>query len=77
MYLEHLLSQLNYFNSFEKRELYYIRKDIFIFHCFGFHELTVFKIFFWMKTILQYPMEGKDIEILETIRESFLKSPRK
>jgi hypothetical protein len=69
MYLEHLLNQLNYFNSFEQRELYYISKDIFIFHCFGFHELTVFKIFFWMKTVLQYPMEGKDIQVLETVRE--------
>lgn len=70
MYLEHLLNQLNYFNSFEQRELYYISKDIFIFHCFGFHELTVFKIFFWMKTVLQYPMEGKDMQVLESLREN-------
>jgi ribosome-associated translation inhibitor RaiA len=73
MYMEHLLNQLNYFNSFEQRELYYISKDIFIFHCFGFRELTVFKIFFWMKTVLQYPMEGKDIEVLESIRENVFK----
>ncbi len=38
---------------------------MFIFHCFGFHELTVFKIFFWMKTILQYPIDGKEIYCLE------------
>jgi hypothetical protein len=68
-YLEYLLGQLNYFNSFEHRELYYNGKDMFIFHCFGFRELTVFKIFFWMKTILQYPMEGKEIFLLETLRE--------
>ncbi len=73
MYFEHLLNQLNYFNSFEQRELYYISKDIFIFHCFGFHELTVFKIFFWMKTIIQYPMDGKDIEVLEKLRENVFK----
>ncbi len=72
-YLEYLLSLLNYFNSFERRELYYISKDIFIFHCFGFHELTVFKIFFWMKTILNYPFEGKDIMVLEKLRESVFK----
>jgi hypothetical protein len=72
-YLEHLLAQVNYFNSFEHRELVYNGKDMFIFHCFGFHELTVFKIFFWMKTILQYPMEGKEIVLLETIRESIFK----
>src|SRR5664279_5019929 len=34
MYLEHLLNQLNYFNSFEQREFYYLSKDLFIFHHF-------------------------------------------
>jgi BetR domain len=76
-YLEHLLIQLNYFNSFDHRELYYLSKDIFIFHCFGFHELTVFKIFFWMKTILQHPFEGKDILLLETLSESVFKMASK
>ena len=69
-YLQHLLNQVNYFNSFEHRELYFNGKDMFLFHCFGFHELTVFKIFFWMKTILQYPIEGKEIALMDTIREN-------
>jgi BetR domain len=73
LYLEHLLEQANYFNSFEQRELQFMGKDLFIFHCFGFHELTVFKIFFWMKTILQYPFEGKDIAVLNSLRESVFK----
>jgi|SRR5450432_421175 BetR domain len=73
MYMEHILNQLNYFNSFEHRELFHISKDLFIFHCFGFHELTVFKIFFWMKTIIQYPMDGKDLMVLESLRESVFK----
>jgi hypothetical protein len=73
MYMEHLLNQLNYFNSFDHRELFHISKDLFIFHCFGFHELTVFKIFFWMKTIIQYPMDGKDLMVLESLRESVFK----
>jgi hypothetical protein len=72
-YFQYLLNQLNYFNTFERRELYHNGKDMFIFHCFGFHELTVFKIFFWMKTILQYPIEGKEILLMETIRESVFK----
>ncbi len=71
-YLEYLLAQLNYFNSFEHRELYFNAKD-FIFHWIGFHELSVFKIFFWMKTILQYPIEGKEILLMDTIRESVMK----
>jgi hypothetical protein len=72
-YLEHLLNQLNYFNSFENRELYFMSKDIFIFHTFGFHELTVFKIFFWMKTILNYPFKGSEIFTLDALRESVFK----
>jgi len=72
-YLEHLLQLVNHFNSFEHRELIYNGKDLFLFHCFGFHDLTVFKIFFWMKTILQYPIEGKEIILMESIRESVFK----
>ncbi len=58
LYLDHIYNQMKYFNSFEKREFYYLSKDIFLIHSFGFHELTVFKIFFWMKTILNYPFTG-------------------
>ena len=72
-YLEHLLNQLNYFNSFENREFYYLSKDLFIFHCFGFHDLSVFKFFFWMKTILQYPFAGREMSILDSIGESIFK----
>jgi hypothetical protein len=73
MYLEHLLIQLNYFNSFERRELYYLGKDLYLFHCFGFHELAAFKVFFWRKTILQYPTEGKYLVEMESLRESIIK----
>jgi len=73
LYLEHLLRQMQYFNSFDQREFYYMSKDLFIFHSFGFHELTVFKIFFWMKTILQYPFHGRDLFVLDTLRESVFK----
>jgi hypothetical protein len=72
-YLEHILIQLEYFNSFERKELYYFSKDIFLIHSFGFHELTVFKIFFWMKTILNYPFNGRDLFVLDELRESVFK----
>ncbi len=72
-YLDHLLEQLNYFNQFENRELYYLSKDLFIFHCFGFPELTVFKIFFWMKTIVQYPFPESDLFVMDALRESVYK----
>jgi hypothetical protein len=73
MYLDHLYAQLNYFNSFEHKDFYYLSKDIFLIHTFGFHELTVFKIFFWMKTILNYPFNGKDLFVLDSLRESVYK----
>lgn len=73
MYLEHIFNQMNYFNSFEKREFYYLSKDIFLIHSFGFHELTVFKIFFWMKTILNYPFNGNDLFVLDSLRDSVYK----
>jgi hypothetical protein len=34
-------------------------KDIPLFHHFNFPELAAFKSFFWMKTILQYPLFSK------------------
>lgn len=69
-WLDYLLKQLIYINTFEHRELFYSAKDIYIFHCFAYHELVVFKIFFWMKTILQYPITGKELYVLDGLRES-------
>jgi hypothetical protein len=58
-YLEkNILGQLQFMNSFERKELMYLNKDIPIFHLLNFHELAAFKFFFWMKTILQYPSLG-------------------
>lgn len=56
MYLNSVLGQLQLMNSFESREMYYLNKDIPIFHHFHFPELAAFKSFFWMKTILHYPV---------------------
>jgi hypothetical protein len=77
MYLEHLLAQLNYFNSFDHRELYYLGKDLFLFHCFSFPELAVFKVFFWMKTLMLYPFPGKELAAMDTFRESIIKTTGK
>lgn len=61
LYLKGILDQLKFMNSFERRELIYLNKDIPIFHYFYYHELAAFKFFFWMKTILQYPLPGKTL----------------
>ena len=57
-YLLDVLQNLRLMNSFGTRELYYLNKDIPIFHHFHFPELAAFKSFFWMKTILHYPQHA-------------------
>jgi len=65
MWLKYILGQLQYMNSFDRCEAMYMTKDVPIFHLFNFHELAAFKYFFWMKTILQYPLFGKSIFALD------------
>jgi len=54
-YLQDVIRNLKLMNSFSSKELYYLNKDIPIFHYFHYPEMAVFKSFFWMKTILHYP----------------------
>ena len=54
-YLESILGNLQAINKFDNKELIYAAKDIPLFHHLLFRELAAFKIFFWSKTILQYP----------------------
>jgi hypothetical protein len=55
LYLQDILRNLHLMNSFPEREMYYLNKDIPIFHFFLFPEMMAFKSFFWMKTILHLP----------------------
>jgi hypothetical protein len=48
-------------NSFERRELTYMNKDIPVFHYFHYPELAAFKFFFWKKSLLQYPQFSKSL----------------
>jgi hypothetical protein len=54
-YLSSVVQNLQWMNSFEKREMFYLNKDIPIFHHFQSPVLSAFKSFFWMKTILHDP----------------------
>jgi len=54
-YLESILDNLETINQFEIKELIYAAKDVPIFHDFVFPELSSFKMFFWLKTILSHP----------------------
>ena len=51
-YLKNLLKQLEMINSFEKKHLHVLIKDIPPFVHFQIPELAIFKFYFWMKSIL-------------------------
>ncbi len=74
MYLQQMLDQLKYFNSFDHREFFYINKDVLPFHWYNFHDLAAFKFFFWMKTLAQYPMFGKSLFVADDFMESLHKT---
>ncbi|MDP9230395.1 MAG: hypothetical protein M3O67_06965 [Bacteroidota bacterium] len=54
-YLSDIFEQLQSVTGFIKKEIFYLSKDIPLFHLFGFQPLFAFRHFFWMKSILQHP----------------------
>ena len=54
-YMKAMLAQFRYFNSFKKREIFYLCKDAPIWYFYLFPELAAFKTFFWSKTINNQP----------------------
>ena len=76
-YLEDFLHQLDMINSFNEKELYYLPKDVPIFHHYNFPELAAFKYFFWMKTVLEYPEYAKAVFDLSSLPEKLLRTGEK
>lgn len=54
-YLTGIHTEFKFFNSFNSREMFYLCKDLPIWHFFLFPEIAAFKIFCWMKTIQNHP----------------------
>ncbi len=54
-YLQRVLKQMKYFNSFEKKEMRYQCKDAPVFYFYLFPEIGAFKTFCWLKTLLDNP----------------------
>ena len=54
-YLTGMMHNIAYFNSFKKKELYYLCKDSPIFHYYNSREIAAFKYFFWMGTLIYFP----------------------
>jgi hypothetical protein len=50
-----ILKNLQYLCTFNKKEMIFSAKDIPVFHYFRLPELSAFKHFFWMKTLVGYP----------------------
>ena len=53
-YLENVLTNFTFFNSFKHKHLSVLMKDIQPFVHFQIPELALFKYYFWMKSILDY-----------------------
>jgi hypothetical protein len=77
LYLDGIHEQLKFMNSFERREMIQLCKDIPIFHYFNYGELAAFKFFFWQKTLLQYPLFGKKLFLSEDFAEPLQKTAAK
>ena len=54
-WLGSILKNLDHLSGFKKNEMIFSAKDIPVFHYFRLPELSAFKLFFWMKTLLGYP----------------------
>jgi len=54
-YLDGLIQLLQYFNSYTRKEIFYLSKDVPVFYFFYFPEIAAFKSFFWCRSILNEP----------------------
>jgi len=54
-WLKYLHENLKMISSFPEKELIYSAKDILIFYLFKLPDLSAFKMFFWMKTVVGNP----------------------
>ena len=54
-YITSVLQQVKYMTSFKERSMYYLCKDIPLFHHYQSRELAAFKYYFWHKTLLRSP----------------------
>lgn len=53
-WLQNVLRQVNFMNSFADRHMYYLAKDLPVMQQFVLPELLTFKAFFWKKSILHF-----------------------
>jgi hypothetical protein len=73
LYLHESLRNLQMINSFAEKEIYYWPKDVPVFYYYQFPELSTFKCFFWMKTVLEYPEYSRMKFSFENFDEKLLR----
>jgi hypothetical protein len=77
-YLFSVLQNVQYMNSFNRKEMLYLNKDIPVFYHFIFPELAAFKSFFWMRSILNYPeYANKQFKIAEHVTDEIKQTGQK
>ncbi|MEO7311656.1 MAG: helix-turn-helix domain-containing protein [Chitinophagaceae bacterium] len=55
IYMRQTLQQLKYFNTFGRKHMMCLNKDMAFFHNYYYPEIAAFKSFFWAKTIFNDP----------------------
>jgi hypothetical protein len=71
-YLKTVVQQMEYMNTFKKKEFIYLCKDSPFFHHYYIREFAAFKYYFWMSTIFFFPeFRHKKIDIDEYPEELF------
>jgi hypothetical protein len=70
-YLQGIVRQLEYFMPAKEKMMYYLNKDIPIFHHFMFPELAAFKCYFWSRYDLDYPRFNKEQFLIEDFIDIF------
>ncbi len=70
-YLQGIVRQLEYFIPFTQKQMFYLNKDIPIFHHFMFPELAAFKCYFWGRYDLDYVKFNKDQFLIEDYIDIF------
>ncbi len=77
-WMEDVLAQLNLVNSFSKKHIYYLCKDMPPFYHYYHKELAAFKIFFWIKSILfSDHLNGAKFSITDNLFDQYEEITRK
>lgn len=73
-YLNQMLAQFKYFNSFSGKKMLYLCKDIPFWDFFLFPDMAAFKSFLWMKTIYNDPeLQHKKFSIADFQGQEYFK----